>query len=254
MSQVIFPGADRKRRPPPPTRSIIYYRGFGEDPCFYVAEISPDSSKHFVGSGWLLQAQADLDAASRIRGASTVQKSTVPGGGSFVDIKDPLGYNIRLLYGITFRQKEEQQQEKPKAVIFNSWEDNPRKGKFQRFDSGPSRIHKLGHYGFVVDRSQYESSVAWYLNTFSLASPDILYDQATGKDIMIFMHINKGDEFTDHHLLGHYYLEKKGWTNCWGVGRHLLGSQIFDYWLNPSGNVVEHYSDGDVVNDHTPAP
>lgn len=34
----------------------------------------------------------------------------------------------------------------------------------------------------------------------------------------------------DTQLLGHYYLEKQGWKNCWGVGRHLLGSQIFDYW------------------------
>jgi hypothetical protein len=34
----------------------------------------------------------------------------------------------------------------------------------------------------------------------------------------------------DTQLIGHDWLEKKGWTNCWGVGRHLLGSQIFDYW------------------------
>lgn len=71
----------------------------------------------------------------------------------------------------------------------------------------------------------------------------------------------------DTQLLGHDYLQNKGWTNCWGVGRHVLGSQIFDYWLvqshsfgslkddtdeaarfDASGNVVEHYSDGDLVN------
>lgn len=39
----------------------------------------------------------------------------------------------------------------------------------------------------------------------------------------------------------------------WGVRRHLLGSQIFDYWYDPSGFTIEHYTDGDVVNeDNTP--
>lgn len=180
--------------------NTIYYRGFGEDTYIYIAEKSPDSSKHFVGSGWLVQSQADLVAASSVPGASTVQKSASPGGGDFVDIKDPLGFNIRLLYGITPRQVEQQEQERPKPVIFNSWEDKPRKGEFQRFDSGPSKVHKLGHYGFVVDQSQYESIVAWYLKTFSLAPSDILYDQASGVDNMIFMHIDKGEEFTDHHV------------------------------------------------------
>jgi hypothetical protein len=34
----------------------------------------------------------------------------------------------------------------------------------------------------------------------------------------------------DTQLLGHDWLEEQGWKNCWGVGRHFLGSQIFDYW------------------------
>lgn len=99
---------------------------------------------------------------------------------------------------------------------------------------------------------------------------------------MTFIHVDKGEEFTNHHsifiaaggveagkyrahhssfevddmdskLVGHDWLQKKGWTNCWGVGRHLLGSQIFDYWFDSSGFVLEHYSDGDLVNsNHKP--
>lgn len=34
----------------------------------------------------------------------------------------------------------------------------------------------------------------------------------------------------DTQLLGHHWLRQKGYKNCWGVGRHILGSQIFDYW------------------------
>jgi hypothetical protein len=34
----------------------------------------------------------------------------------------------------------------------------------------------------------------------------------------------------DSQIVGHYHLERNGWTNAWGVGRHIFGSQIFDYW------------------------
>jgi hypothetical protein len=92
------------------------------------------------------------------------------------------------------------------------------------------------------------------------------------------MHLDLGPEFSDHHslflqrappnvrktylhhssfevadfdeqLLGHQYLAKKGWKSVWGVGRHILGSQIFDYWYDSSGFKIEHYADGDVVNE-----
>lgn len=38
------------------------------------------------------------------------------------------------------------------------------------------------------------------------------------------------------------------WRSVWGVGRHVLGSQIFDCWLISSGFKVEHYAEGDVFN------
>lgn len=35
----------------------------------------------------------------------------------------------------------------------------------------------------------------------------------------------------------------------WGMGRRALGSQMLDYWYGPGGFTVEHYTDGDVVNE-----
>ena len=32
----------------------------------------------------------------------------------------------------------------------------------------------------------------------------------------------------------------------WGIGRHVLGSQLFDYWYDPDGMEFEHYTDGDL--------
>lgn len=49
-------------------------------------------------------------------------------------------------------------------------------------------------------------------------------------------------------LMGHYHLAKKGWNSVWGVRRHILESQIFDYWYDNSKFKIEHYTDGDVVN------
>lgn len=34
----------------------------------------------------------------------------------------------------------------------------------------------------------------------------------------------------DIQVLGHDWLRQRGYKNCWGVGRHVMGSQIFDYW------------------------
>ena len=42
-------------------------------------------------------------------------------------------------------------------------------------------------------------------------------------------------------------------TNIWGIGRHILGSQIFDYWFDPYDFRVEHWTDGDLLNAATPA-
>lgn len=34
----------------------------------------------------------------------------------------------------------------------------------------------------------------------------------------------------DSQLVGHHHLQKQGWISVFGLGRHVLGSQIFDYW------------------------
>jgi hypothetical protein len=98
---------------------------------------------------------------------------------------------------------------------------------------------------------------------------------------MTFMHLDLGEEYTDHHtfflqraspttretyvhhtsfevahfdtqLMGHHYLAKKGWKSVWGVGRHILGSQIFDYWYDGSKFKIGHYADGGVVSGNNP--
>jgi hypothetical protein len=47
---------------------------------------------------------------------------------------------------------------------------------------------------------------------------------------------------------GGEYLRERGYQRSWGIGRHIEGSQIFDYWRDPDGFLVEHFSDGDVFD------
>jgi hypothetical protein len=49
----------------------------------------------------------------------------------------------------------------------------------------------------------------------------------------------------DDLMAGHDHLVAAGYSHQWGVGRHILGSQVFDYWLDPFGNEIEHWTDGD---------
>jgi hypothetical protein len=62
-------------------------------------------------------------------------------------------------------------------------------------------------------------------------------------------HVSFEVEDFDAVMLGHEHLEKAGYTHKMGVGRHVLGAQVYDYWIDPWGNVHEHFTDGDLLND-----
>ena len=47
---------------------------------------------------------------------------------------------------------------------------------------------------------------------------------------------------------GGEYLAERGYFRSWGIGRHIQGSQIFDYWRDPDGFMVEHFADGDMFD------
>lgn len=69
------------------------------------------------------------------------------------------------------------------------------------------------------------------------------------------IHEDRSSSFIPSDLYWHifcYILISDRYKSVWGVGRHILGSQLFDYWWDTSGNMVEHYADGDLVNEDTP--
>ena len=47
----------------------------------------------------------------------------------------------------------------------------------------------------------------------------------------------------------HEHIKSVGkYEHMWGIGRHLLGSQVYDYWSDPWGRVHERWADTDRLN------
>ncbi|KAK3182232.1 hypothetical protein K4F52_006409 [Lecanicillium sp. MT-2017a] len=149
--------------------------------------------------------------------------------------------------------------------------------KFQRFQPGPAAVHKLGHFGLCT--TKFDEMLAFYTTNFNIVPSDFIYVEQDGNREVVttFAHLDRASEPVDHHCfflsanptahvhhssfevhdfdsqkLGHEWLASKGYKSVWGVGRHVLGSQIFDYWWDTTGNMVEHYADGDLVTRDTP--
>ncbi|KFY71797.1 hypothetical protein V499_08033 [Pseudogymnoascus sp. VKM F-103] len=261
-------------------KDIIYYRGWGKDSCAYVAIKSKDGQKRFEGAAFIAQTEEDFIKSSKLKGASEVRPNLGPGGGKIVTIESPSSSKIHVLWGNGERPaptKVATSTEIHKGA-YNTTLQKSRKGEFQRFKLGPAMVHKLGHYGFIT--SMFDEDIAFYTLNFNFVPSDILYEEVNGEEIdtLTFMHLDHAKEYSDHHtlflfrapanfpdkhrlhhcsfevedfdtqLLGHDFLLSKGYTPVWGVGRHILGSQIFDYWRDPTGFTIEHYADGDVVN------
>lgn len=252
-----------------------WWRGYGDDQYVYYCQKGPE--KKFLGGTFLVESYADLEKASHISGASAIEEmADAPGKGWIVTVQDPNGFPVNLIWG----QEPAEKGDVPMKIIPNDETDKPRVRKFHRFTPGPAAVHKLGHFGYSI--KDFDSSLDFYTHNFNLVPTDFLYISPTPtetRNVGVFMHIDRGSIPVDHHTLffavsqnkaphvhhasfevhdfdtqnlGHQWLAKQGYTSVWGVGRHILGSQIFDYWWDTSGNMVEHYADGDLVNEETP--
>ena len=129
----------------------------------------------------------------------------------------------------------------------------------------------------VLETPDFDVSVRWYMDTFGFVPSDVMC-LPDGTPVGAFMRLDRGPEPTDHHTLfvaagleskvdhvafevvdldavemGQQVMMAGRYRHAWGVGRHLLGSQIFDYWRDPWGQKHEHYADGDLFDVAQPA-
>jgi len=251
----------------------LWFRGYGSDQYVYYCQKGPE--KKFLGGTFEVESYGDLEKAEKLPGAGKIEEmKDAPGGGYLLTVLDPAGFPVNLMYGQQPASRDEQY---PGKLLQNYEVEKPRVRKFNRFTPGPAAVHKLGHYGYCVEN--FDEQLKFYTHNFNFAPTDFLTAPVDGqtKDVAVFMHVDREDQPTDHHTLfmatnptthvhhasfevhdfdtqqlGHQWLASQKYDSVWGVGRHILGSQIFDYWWDTTGFMIEHYADGDLVNKDTP--
>ncbi len=251
------------------TDTALYMRGTDSAHHIHVTELG---ERKFLGIAFYAASEEDLHKIAQAEGASPVENIGEPGGGKRVRLTDPAGFQVDVVYGI------ETLDTLPVAnqITLNRGSDHRRKGDLVRLEKGPAPVKRCGHVVLNVDEPRVCED--WYRAHFGLIPSDELYEGDEDNVLFSFNRIDRGKEYVDHHVLltvprtpkglghlafevedinavylGHEWLKSKGYKHSWGIGRHIYGSQIFDYWYDPFDFRVEHWTDGDLLNADTPA-
>nr|WP_271213267.1 VOC family protein [Rhodococcus wratislaviensis]GLK40316.1 2,3-dihydroxybiphenyl 1,2-dioxygenase [Rhodococcus wratislaviensis] len=240
----------------------------GTDPGSPCVLIRRGPRSRFVGPAFRAADSTDvLRLADAVGGAVVPLPESL--GGITVDLTDPSALGVRVVSD-TFELPALSDQA---PLPLNFGHDRERVNAPQRPPRTPATVQRLGHV--VLQTTTYLETLNWYLEHLGLIVSDFLYypGQRARGPIMSFIRCDRGATPTDHHTLamvlgpanryvhsayqvadldclaaGGEYLLDRGYRRSWGVGRHIQGSQIFDYWRDPDGFMVEHFSDGDLFD------
>ncbi len=240
----------------------------GTDPGAPCVLIRRGGRSRFVGPAFQAADSADLLRLAAATGARAVPLPE-PVGGLTVDLEDPSRLRVRVV--AETHELEALPAQRPH--LFNFGHEVVRVNATQRPPRVPARVRRLGHV--VVQTRKYRETLDWYLRNLGLIVSDFLYypGQRERGPVMSFIRCDRGSVPADHHTLaltlgpsnryvhsayqvadldalaaGGEYLREQGYRRSWGIGRHVQGSQIFDYWRDPDGFMVEHFSDGDMFD------
>jgi Glyoxalase/Bleomycin resistance protein/Dioxygenase superfamily len=222
----------------------------------------------FTGAAFRAGDEADvLRLADKAGAAARPLPETI--GGLSVDLIDPSGMPVRVVAGM--HELPELPDQRP--VVFNFGHDVQRTNTSQRPPRVPARVQRLGH--LVLQSTKYLETLNWYLDNLGMIVSDFQFfpGQRERGPTMSFIRCDRGPTPADHHTLaltlgpanrylhsayqvsdldalaaGGEYLRERGYFRSWGIGRHIQGSQIFDYWRDPDGFMVEHFADGDLFD------
>ncbi len=251
------------------TKDKLFMRGSDADHHIHVTELGEPG---FMGLAFHAHGEEDLDIlSSQAEGASPIEEIDEPGGGRRVRLTDPNGLQIEVIWG----QKTHEPLEVRENIYNMNGEKYARVGDVKRIEAGPSRVKRSAHCVFITDK--FLETNQWFQDNLGFKTTDVILAPETDDALAIFNHIDapNDDEFVDHHVFlffqgpklsfnhlsfevedfddvqtGHYHMKAQGHKHAWGIGRHYLGSQIFDYWRDPWGRIHEHWTDGDMVNNN----
>ncbi|MGW4249670.1 VOC family protein, partial [Nocardia sp. NPDC004722] len=240
----------------------------GTDPGAPCVLIRRGSRSRFIGPAFRAADSADLLRLADATGARAVPLPESLGGLT-VDLADPSRLRVRVVAETHELEALPTQQ----PHVFNFGHEVARVNATQRPLRAPARVRRLGHV--VIQSTRYRKTLDWYLSNLGLIVSDFLYHpgQRERGPVMSFIRCDRGSVPSDHHTLaltlgpsnryvhsayqvadldalaaGGEYLREQGYRRSWGIGRHIQGSQIFDYWRDPDGFMVEHFSDGDMFD------
>lgn len=249
------------------TDDALYMRGTGRNRHVHVTQRGEPA---FLGFA-LTASRADLDTLSAATGAP-VESSQEPGGGWVVHLTDPDGRAVDVFADVERLEAIPTKQHAP----VNTADARVRVDVLQRVPLGPSQVRRFGH--LAIKTTSLATLAGWYATTLGLLVSDDFYVESPDAPLGRFMRCDRGDEPADHHsilvletgevrlghcawevadfddlMAGREALTRHGARHYWGVGRHILGGQVFDYWKDPLGFTVEHWTDTDLLTAAVPA-
>ena len=242
------------------TAQALYMRGSCGEHHIHVVE---RGASKFVSMAFVAASAEDLEKIAELPGASKIESIDEPGGGRRVWLKDPDGNSVEVVHGIE-RLEPIQHCRHP----LNDAKDGLRRaGVLVRHERGAAKVFRLGH-GVLVSPDM-QPMLAWYRDTLGLLVSDEVLGHE-GELVLSFNRLDRGSEYVDHHvfllqpgdrpglnhiafevhdiddlMLGHEFMKSRGYDSVWGVGRHVYGGQIFDYWMDPFDFMFEHWTDTD---------
>ncbi|MFQ3200302.1 MAG: catechol 2,3-dioxygenase-like lactoylglutathione lyase family enzyme [Zhongshania sp.] len=213
----------------------------------------------FLGFGVRLRGTADFNALKE----SDLDTHCSPEGNS-LSVRDPDGWLVHV--GVSEHDGADANASIESA---NSPNLKARVNSVVSPRFGPAPVYRLGHV--VLGVRDIEKSISFYQQNFGMRVSDFLFlNKDDTRPFQAFLRFDNGLLPCDHHSLalveapvlgllhsafevldfdavatGGDYLQRRGHEHVWGIGRHTLGSNIFDYWRDPGGDLFEHFCDVD---------
>lgn len=239
----------------------LYAKGSDGRPFVHVTE--PGAAK-FLAVGFRAADSAELERLAAHEGVP-VETLDAPGGGQVVRLTDPDGHRVEVVAGQACEPAAPAVADPPR----NSVAARTRLRTALRLAPGPAQVRRIGHA--VLKVRDFRRAEQWYKDRLGFLTSDEV-EAAPDLPLGAFLRCDQGELPVDHHtlflaqlpgargllhaafevanlddlMLGHAHLKSRKRDAAWGVGRHVMGSQVFDYWRDPFGNELEHWTDGDL--------
>ena len=172
------------------TPDALYMRG--TDPAHHI-HVTEKGDPGFIGFAWSVADEDDLKALAKLPGASGIEHTDEPGGGTRVRLTEPNGYTIEVVHGIeTLAPIPVARQ-----AINSGAAPLNRAGEVIRFPAAPSTVKRIGLA--VLGSPKNQETVRWFREVLGLVCSDDVYAGEKDNVIGQFSRVDAGDDYVDHH-------------------------------------------------------